>query len=64
MSFFIAQIKRFGTLNAMQKTAALYKAPFLKKSRKTDRNWPFLTTNTCLTIFMHFFPDFFKNGAS
>ena len=35
MWFLIAQIKRFGTLNATQKTAALYKAPFLKKSGKT-----------------------------
>ena len=43
MLFLIAQIKRFGTLNATQKTAALYKAPFLKKSRKTAINWPFLT---------------------
>ena len=33
MWFLIAQIKRFGTMNAMQKTADLYNAPFLKKSR-------------------------------
>ena len=39
----ISQIKRFGTLIATQKTTALYKAPFLKKSRKTARNCPFLT---------------------
>ena len=32
MLFLIAQTKRFGTLNATQKTAALYKAPLLKKS--------------------------------
>ena len=32
MLFLIAQIKRFGTLNATQKTAALYGASFLKKS--------------------------------
>ena len=30
------------------------KAPFLKKSRKTAVNWPFLTKNI-LTIFMNFF---------
>jgi hypothetical protein len=35
MWFLITQIKRFGTLNVTQKTAALYKAPFVKKSRKT-----------------------------
>ena len=41
----IAQIRHFGTLNAKQKTAALYKAPFFKKSRKTDRNLRFLPKN-------------------
>ena len=35
MLFLIAQIKLFGTLNARQKNAALYTAPFLKKSGKT-----------------------------
>ena len=34
MLFLIAQIKRFETLNTMQKTAALYTAPFLKKIKK------------------------------
>ena len=34
MLFLIAQIKRFGTLNAAQKTAALYKALFLKKNKE------------------------------
>ena len=34
MLFLIAQIKRFGTLNATQKTAALYKAPFFKKNQE------------------------------
>ena len=38
MMFLIAQIKRFGTLNAMQKTAALYKAQILKKSGKLPKN--------------------------
>ena len=42
---FIAQIKRFGTLNPTQKIAVLYKALFLKTLRKTARNWPFLTKN-------------------
>ena len=55
MLVLIAQIKRFGTLNATQKTAALYKAPCLKKSRKTARNWLFLTKNALLTIFRQFF---------
>ena len=45
MWFLIAQIKRFGTLNAMQKTAGLYKAQFLKKSQKNTGNWPFLAKN-------------------
>ena len=53
--FLIAQVKPFGTLNATQKTAALYKAMFLKKSRKTGRNWQFLTKNAVLTIFRQFF---------
>ena len=35
MLFLIAQIRRFGTLNATQKNAALYTAPFLKKSGKS-----------------------------
>ena len=52
----IAQNKRFGTLNATQKSTALYKAPFLKKSRKTARNWPFLTNRAFLT-FQAVFPD-------
>ena len=43
--FLIGQIERFGKLNATQKTTALYKAPFLKKSRKTAKNWLFLTKN-------------------
>ena len=30
----IAQIERFGTLNATQKIAALYEAPFLKEKKK------------------------------
>ena len=55
MLFLIAQIRRFGTLNATQKTAALYKAPFLKESRKTARNQPFLLKNAFLTIFRKFF---------
>ena len=60
MLFLISQIKRFGTLNATQKTAALYKAPFLKKSMKTDKNWLFLTKNAILTIFRQFFWFFQK----
>ena len=39
MLFLIAQIKSFGTLNTTQKTTALCKAPFLKKSG----NWQFFS---------------------
>ena len=39
------------------KNAALYKALFLKKSRKTSRNWPFLTKKLFWTIFRQFFPN-------
>jgi hypothetical protein len=49
MLFLIAQIKRFGTLNATQKNAALFKAPFMKKIRKN-----------CLKIVKNAF--FVKNG--
>ena len=63
MLFLIALIKRFGTLNATQKTTALYKAPFLKKSRKTAGNWPFLTKKAFLTIFRQFFQIFSKTVA-
>ena len=34
MLFLIVQFKRFGTLNAPQKTEALCKAPFLKNLEK------------------------------
>ena len=50
-----AQIKRFGTMNATQKNRSLYIEPFLKKLRKTTKNWPFLTKNAFLTIFRQFF---------
>ena len=39
MLFLIAQIKRLGTLNATQKTSALYTALFLKKSGKTAQKY-------------------------
>ena len=64
MLFLIAQIKSFRSLNATQQTAALYKAPFLKKSRKTDRNWLFLTKNAFLTIFRQFFLIFSRTVLS
>ena len=60
MLVLIAQIKRFGTPNATQKTAALYKAPFLNKTRKTAENWPFLTKHAFLIFFKAVFPDFFQ----
>jgi hypothetical protein len=34
----IAQKKGFDALNATQKTSALCKVPFMKKSRKTGQN--------------------------
>ena len=64
MLFLIAQIKRFGTLNATLKTTALYEAPCLKKSRKTDINLPFLTKNAFLTIFRQFFLIFSRTVLS
>ena len=63
MLSYIAQRKGFDALNAMQKTAALCKVPFLKKSRKTGSKWSFLTI---WTIFDHFelvFLNFFRNGT-
>ena len=63
MLFLIAQFKRFGTLNTMQKTAALYKAPFLKKSGKNClkivKNTFFVKNIQFLAVFL----DFFKNGG-
>ena len=58
----LAEIKHFGTLNATQKTAALYKAPLLKKKeeKKTVRNWSFLTKNAFLTSFRQYFLIFHK----
>ena len=58
----LAQIKRFGTLNATLKTRALYKAPFLKKSGKVPKNSQkcnFVKNGQFLAVFL----DFFKNGA-
>ena len=53
MLFFDSQFELFRTLNATQKTTALYKAPILKKTRKTAKNWLFLTKNAFLTILRH-----------
>ena len=65
MMFLIAQIKLFGKLNATQKKpAALYKALILNKSRKTARNWPFLTKNAFLTPFRQFFLIFSRTVLS
>ena len=64
MLFLIAQIRSFGTLNATQKTAALYKAPFLKNKEKKFQKWDvFNKKNAFLAIFRLFFRGFFKNGA-
>ena len=62
MLFLIAQIKGFGTLSATQKTAALYKAPFLKKSRKLPKNGLFYQ-EILFGYFLAVFPDFYKNSA-
>ena len=63
MFFLIAQIKRFGTLNATQKTAALYIAPFLKKSGKNclkeNQKCIFVKNGKFLAVFL----AFFNNGA-
>ena len=63
MLFLIAQNKRFGTLNATQKTKALYKAPFWKKIRKNIlnivKNAFYVKNGQFLALFL----IFFKNGA-
>ena len=63
MLSYIAQKWVFDTLNTTQNIQALYKVPFLKKSRKNCSKCSFLTI---LTIFNHFQPvflDFFRNGT-
>ena len=50
-------------LNATQETTALYKTLFLKKSRKTARNWLFWTKNAFFDYLLAVFLDFFKNNA-
>ena len=54
MLFLIAQIKRFGTLNAMQKNRSPLQSTVLEKTRITARNWPFLPKNAFFTIFRQF----------
>ena len=56
-------VKAFWDTDHNAKTAALYKAPFLKKSRKTAKHWPFFNKKCILTILRQFFSDFFKNRA-
>ena len=63
MLFLIAQIKRFGTLNAMQKTAALYTAPFLKNQEKLPKNSQKHIFLLSLTNFWQFFLIFLTNDA-
>ena len=65
MLFLIAQIERFGTLNTMQKTAALYTSLFLKKSGKLLKNSKKKTKKKCYKKgqFLAVFLDFFKNSA-
>ena len=64
MWFWIAQIKRFWTLNATQKTAALYKAPFLKKIKKNGQKLAVFNKKSIFDYFQAVFHDSFKNGAS
>ena len=52
----IAQKKGFDALNATQKTSALCKVPFLKKSRKTGQNGKKIP-------FLPFFLGVFRNGT-
>ena len=61
--FLIAQIRRFGTLKAMQKTAALYKAPLLKNQEKLPEISQFYQKKCMFDYFQAVFPDLFKNGA-
>ena len=56
----IAQKKGFGALNATQKTSALCKVPFMKKSRKTVQNGQKLSTWSKMTVFCQFFLFFFQ----
>jgi hypothetical protein len=51
MWFLIAQIKRFGTLNPTQKTAALYKAPYLKKIKKNCQKLAFFNKKSLFDYF-------------
>ena len=51
MFILIAQKKRPGELNTMQKTPALYNEPLLKNSRKTAKNTQFFKN----AIFWRFF---------
>ena len=51
----IAQKKGLGALNATQKTSALCKVPFMKKSRKTVQNGQKLSTWSKMTVFCPFF---------
>ena len=56
--FLIAQIKRFGTVTATQKNAALYTAPFLKKCGKTAeivKNAFFVINGQFPAVFLDFF---------
>ena len=59
MLFLIAQIRRFGTLNATQKTAALYKALFFKNQEKLQEIGRFHKKGI-FDYFLAVFPDFLK----
>ena len=59
MLFVIAQTKRFGTLNATQKIAALRTAQFLKNCLKIVKNAIFGKNGQIMAVFL----DFFNNGV-
>ena len=60
----MAQKKSFDAVNATQKTSALCKLPFLKKSRKTDAKWSKMGKMVNNDNFELVFLDFFRNGTS
>jgi len=55
MLIWIAQKKGFDALNATQKTSALCKVPFLKKSRKPGQNCLKWSKWAKITVFGRFF---------
>ena len=52
-------MKGFGALNAMQKTSALCKVPFMKKSRKPVQKGSKWSKMTVLASFSRFFQEWY-----